>query len=32
MSKYQKNRRRVKLCGALISLSLVAASCGSDDD
>ena len=32
MSKYQKNRRRVKLCGAMISLSLVAASCGSDDD
>jgi branched-chain amino acid transport system substrate-binding protein len=30
MSKYQKNRRRMKLCGVIISLALVAVSCGSD--
>ena len=30
MSKYQKNRRRMKLCGAVISLALVAVACGSD--
>jgi branched-chain amino acid transport system substrate-binding protein len=32
MSKYQKSRRGMRLCGALISLALVGVACGSDDD
>ena len=30
MSKYQKSRRRMRLCGVLISLALVGVACGSD--
>ena len=32
MSRNQKSRRRVRLCGALISLALVGVACGSDDN
>ena len=32
MSKYQKSRTRMRFCGAVISLALVAVACGSDDD
>ena len=31
MSKNQKCRKRMRLCGALISLALVGVACGSDD-
>ena len=32
MSKYRKSRTRMRFCGAVISLALVAVACGSDDD